>query len=770
VLGRGDTVKEKILVVGNGMAGIRFLESFLKIEPERFEITVIGKERYPAYNRMMLSSILQGETPLEDVVIYDMEWYVSQGICFFANETVVSILPASNQVKTDRGRKIPYDHLVIASGSSPYVLPVKGADLDGVMAFRTLQDYEELLSRAGRSRKATVIGAGLLGLEAAVGLVNHGFETTVVHHQPNVMNRQLDTYAAGLLQEELEAQGIRFLLNKRTKELQGNRRVEAIRFADGHSMETDLVLMSVGIRPNVDFARRSGLEIRKGIVVNDAMQTNLSNVYAIGECAEHGGVTYGLVGPIYEQASQLARTLSGIRGERYKGSTVSTFLKIRNIEAFSAGQVLETEETRTFKWIDPVRNIYKKIVTMNDSIIGAILYGDTTDANQISKMVLDQASVKEIPEYSMMPGESSGETTMLEVPDSTTICQCNGVTKGAITAAVHKEGLTTVDEIKLHTKASSSCGGCRGVVCDLLDACLNTEVQVTPSMCPCTSHTEQEIVEAIRGENLHDVKEVHQLFGWKDDGGCDTCRPALSYYLNGRSDEPSVSSSLLDDGTYAIVHKMGSGFATGEDLRSITSITERFNVPILRFTEQWIKLIGVQKEALPYVLEQLGAAGSSGDLSIRIHEGVEIGYKKVMQFIQLGKEFERRLGRLNLPEKVDITVSASFLIDFDTDLIVVYEGNHFEAHLKDNGESHLLFRVEEEVELIDQIGAFLQLYKLDAFYHERVQDWVSRAGLIQVREAIFDEEMFAGLRAYLDQYIENQVKQSDRTVMRSVER
>ncbi|WP_394173322.1 nitrite reductase large subunit NirB [Guptibacillus hwajinpoensis] len=764
-------MKEKILLVGNGMAGIRFLESFLKIEPERYDITVIGKERYPAYNRIMLSSILQGDTTLEDVVIYDMDWYTANGIRFLSDETVLSVHPGLNQVKTDKGRKLSYDHLVIASGSSPYILPVKGADKDGVMTFRTLQDYEEVLSRSGRYKKATVIGAGLLGLEAAMGLVHHGFETTVVHHQPNVMNRQLDTYAAGLLQEQLEAKGVRFALNKRTKELIGNRRVESIRFVDGHTLETDLVLMSVGIRPNIEFVKRSGLEIRKGIVVDDYMRTNIPNVYAIGECAEHRAVTYGLVGPIYEQASQLARTLSGLRGERYKGSTVSTFLKIRDIEAFSSGQVLETEETRTFKWVDPVRNIYKKIVTMHGSVVGAILYGDTTDAKQISQMVIEQAPVTNIPEYHVLSSDSTRDSGFLEVPDSTTICQCNGVTKGAITTAIYRDELTSVEEVKDQTKASSSCGGCRGVVCDLLEYCLNSGQAAPEPMCTCTTYSEQEIVEAIRVEEIQTLEEVHQLFQWKNAEGCRTCTPALTYYLGGSSDEnQQVSYSLLDDGTHALIPKTSGGFATAKELNRITSVIERFNIPIVRFTEDnRIKLMGVQEEVLPFVLESLRAVWSHRSLSIKIHEGNQTGYQKIMRFIRLREILEQKLERLELPEKVEITLSGSFLSNVETDLMVVQEGERFEGHLLIEGESLLLFSVEEEKEILGFIGAFLQLYKLDAFYREKVENWVNRVGVIQIREAIFDEVTFEGLHEFLSESLPDQIE-NDRIAVRSVER
>ncbi|WP_394173043.1 NAD(P)/FAD-dependent oxidoreductase [Guptibacillus hwajinpoensis] len=418
---------KRIVVVGAGMAAIRFLESLLSVKSFRFEIMIIGEERQPSYKRHLLSRVLQGEMRVEETLSHEQEWYQRNGIRFLMNEKVQSIDCNDQQVKTDRGRKVRYDYLVLATGSTPHLLPVKGVGKQGVRTFRTLEDCYALLENAHLYKKAAVIGAGVLGLEAAMGLVSLGVETTVVHHQPNVMNRQLDRLSAEMLQEELEERGVTFLLSKRTKEVLGNSQVEGIRFADGTILETDLVLMSVGIRPNIELARKAGLEVHRGIVVNDDLQTSMPNIFAIGECIEHREATYGATEPIYEHADSLARTLTGFLATGYQGSTVSTHLNIGGINVFSSGQVLETEETRTFQWIDPIRHVYKKIVTLHGRVIGAILYGDTSEAKHLKRLVQELAPVSSIPSNHLFRGEDISSHSTLKI-----------VTKKALSSRSHR--------------------------------------------------------------------------------------------------------------------------------------------------------------------------------------------------------------------------------------------------------------------------------------------------------------------------------------------
>ena len=412
-LKEGDSVKKRLVVIGNGLAGIQFLERLLSSKPSSFEVTVIGKE--PAYKRYLLSRVLQKEIPFEDVKLEDDGWYLKRGVRLFKNETVVTVDPLVRHVKTDRGRKITYDLLVFATGSNPHLLPVKGAGKEDVMTFRTIEDCMTLMNAPNHYQKAVVIGAGILGLETAMGLVQRGIKTTVVHHQPNVMNRQLDRLASEMLQEDLERMGIHFSLSKRAKEIIGTSHVEGVRFSDGTSLKADLVLMSVGVKPNIELAKKSGLDVHRGILVDDFLQTSDPSIYAIGECAEHRDMTYGLTEPILEQAEHLARTLAGYP-EPYTGSIMSTSLNIDNVNVFSSGHVLETEETRTFQWIDPIRHIYKKIVTLHGRVIGAILYGDTSEAALLAKLVNSLAPVSEIPSNQLFPEKKVTRSTLALVP------------------------------------------------------------------------------------------------------------------------------------------------------------------------------------------------------------------------------------------------------------------------------------------------------------------------------------------------------------------
>ncbi|MCA0172585.1 NAD(P)/FAD-dependent oxidoreductase [Bacillus sp. RAR_GA_16] len=404
---------KRLVVIGNGLAGIQFVERLLLKKSSHFEIIIIGNE--PAYKRYLLSRVLQQDIAVEKTELEDDDWYKQRGIRLVENETAVMIDPLSRQVKTDRGRKIAYDTLVLATGANPHVLPVKGAGKNGVMTFRSMNDCKVLMDASKHYRKAAVIGAGILGLETAMGLVHQGIDTTVVHHQPNVMNRQLDRLASEMLQEDLETLGMKFALCKRTKEINGEANVQSLTFSDGTSLEIDLVLMAVGVKPNVELAKKSGLEVHRGILVDDYLQTSDPSIYAIGECAEHRDVTYGVIEPILDQAEHLAATIAGCP-KQYHGSIPSTTLNISGISLFSAGQVLETDDTRTYQWIDPIRHIYKKIVTLHGHVIGAILYGDTSESAVLAKLVTRLAPVSDIPSNQLFPKERKRKTNLTLVP------------------------------------------------------------------------------------------------------------------------------------------------------------------------------------------------------------------------------------------------------------------------------------------------------------------------------------------------------------------
>lgn len=373
--------KKQLVLVGNGMAGVRAIEEILKISNEEFQITIFGSEPHPNYNRILLSKVLQGDTDVKDITLNDWDWYEENGIQLYTGEEVVKVDPESKTVITDTGRVQPYDELILATGSLPFILPLPGADKEGVTAFRDIKDTDIMLEASKTYKKAAVIGGGLLGLEAARGLLNLGMDVTVVHLAPYLMERQLDATAGRLLQKELEKQGMKFLLEKQTEEIYGETRVEGLKFKDGSTLEADLVVMAVGIKPNVQLGKDCGLPVNRGIVVNDYMETEVPNIYAVGECAEHRGIAYGLVAPLYEQAKVLAKKICGVETAPYEGSVLSTQLKVSGVEVFSAGDFNEDdgEDKKALKVFDEQDGIYKKIVLRGNQVIGAVLFGDSSE-------------------------------------------------------------------------------------------------------------------------------------------------------------------------------------------------------------------------------------------------------------------------------------------------------------------------------------------------------------------------------------------------------
>lgn len=352
--------RQKLVLVGNGMAGLRCIESIIMNNPNAFEITIFGSEPHVNYNRILLSTVLQGNTSFEDIKINDRNWYKKHNIQLFTGETVVKIERENRLLKTDKEREVYYDKLIIATGSVPFILPVTGVDKEGVIAFRTIEDCQKMIETSKQYTKAVVIGGGLLGLEAARGLLNLGMEVNVVHIAGYLMERQLDSTASILLQKELENQGMRFLLKKETMEIIGNDRVERVRFNDGTEVEADLVVMAAGVRPNIQLAKESGINTNRAIIVNDYLETSDPNIYAVGECAEHKGLVYGLVKPLYEQGEVLAKHICDIKSQGYQGSVLSTNLKISGVELFSAGQFLGDETTKSITAFDELDGIYKR--------------------------------------------------------------------------------------------------------------------------------------------------------------------------------------------------------------------------------------------------------------------------------------------------------------------------------------------------------------------------------------------------------------------------
>ncbi len=749
------------------MAGIRAVEEIISLSPEIFDITVFGSEPHPNYNRILLSKVLQGDTSVEDITLNDWNWYEENDITLYIEEKVISIDSINQEIRTDQGRIEFYDKLIIATGSLPFILPIPGVEKEGVTTFRDISDTNQMVKASQQYKKAAVIGGGLLGLEAARGLLNLGMDVTVVHLSSYLMERQLDLTAGKLLQQELEQQGMSFLLEKQTQEITGHERVEGLKFSDGNLLETDFVVMAAGIRPNTELAQKAGLHINRGIVVNDYMETSSANIYAVGECAEHKGMVYGLVAPLYEQGKVLAKTICGGDVRPYQGSVLSTQLKVSGVDVFSAGDFIEDEQKKSIKVFDEQDGIYKKIVLKGNQIVGAVLFGDSRDGNRLFSMIQKQQDVSEVEKISILQpisGQGSGSLVASMSADDI-VCGCNGVSKGTIVEAIQNQGCTSVDELKACTSASRSCGGCKPLVAELLQHTLGSEFDGAAqkeAICGCTSLSRDEVVEEIRAKGLSHTREVMNVLGWSNEEGCSKCRPALNYYLGmvnptGYVDEREsrfvnerMHANIQKDGTYSVVPRMYGGVTNADDLRRIADVVDKYNIPLVKVTGgQRLDLFGVKKEDLPLVWEELdmpsGYAYGKSLRTVKTCVGEQFCRFGTQDSMGVGIALEKKFEGLWTPHKVKMAVSAcprSCAESGFKDIGFIGIDGGWEIYVGGNGGTHLrggdlLYKVKTDEELMEITGAYLQYYRETANYLERTSAWIERIGIKNV-QAILD--------------------------------
>ncbi|ULT57008.1 nitrite reductase large subunit NirB [Neobacillus drentensis] len=685
--------KQKLVLIGNGMAGVRCMEEILTICPDGFDMTIFGSEPHVNYNRILLSTVLQGGTTLEEITLNDRNWYERHQIKLFTGETVVKIDTVKQVVITDKSQEISYDRLIIATGSIPFLPSIPGADKKGVTAFRTIEDCQTIMTTAKHFKKAAVIGGGLLGLEAAIGLLNLGMDVSVVHIGSYLLERQLDHTAARMLQVDLENQGMKFLFEKHTQEIIGDNRAEGLVFKDGTMIDTDLVVMAAGVRPNVQLARESGIETNRAILVNDFLQTSAENVYAVGECVEHRGRVYGLVKPLYEQGKIAAKHICGVDNQGYTGSVLSTQLKISGIEVFSAGKFHEDTLSKSIKLYDEVNRIYKKLVFQDHKLIGAVLFGDTRERPKLLDMIVSQQEVSDLEKTALLQSASETGYSVADMPFSELVCNCNGVTKGAIVEAVQQKGLTTVDQVKKCTKASGSCGGCKSVVTELVaylksDEC--TEVSKQKSMCSCTSLTEDEVVQELLQLGITTLIEAIEKLNWNTNNGCSICRPAINYYLGMIYPE----------------------YDREQGIDRIIMCIEEYNCQCDK--QRSLKLAAAFKKGLEFLavpcLLKIG-------VSTCMHNGADSTIKDI-GVIRTGLGWE------------------------------IYAGGS-SGRMIQAGE--LLAVVPTDKEAVQIIRGLIQYYRESAHYQEQIGQWLERMGLIHVREVLFDQELRQELVERLDE-------------------
>ncbi len=773
--------KQRLVVIGNGMAGCRAVEELLARDADRFDITIIGSEPRVNYNRIMLSPVLAGEKTFDEIVINDQAWYDDNGITLIGGDPVKTIERGNKSITTRSGKVIEYDKVLIATGSDPFIIPIPGNDLDGVITFRDLDDVDAMLTAAEKGSEneggghAVVIGGGLLGLEAAHGLSLRGMTVTVVHLMPTLMERQLDEAAGYLLRQELESRGQTILTSANTKTIHGvEGKVVGIELEDGTKVKADIVVMAAGIRPSTGLARSADLECERGIVVDDHMVTSDPDILAVGECVQHRGACYGLVAPLWEMCRSLADYLTD-QPCGYEGSVTSTKLKVSGIDLFSAGDFSGGDGSEDIVMRDAARGAYKRVVIRDNKIIGAVLYGDTSDGNWYFDLLKKEEDISDIRE-GLIFGQAfaSGGATLdpnqavAALSDDAEICGCNGVSKNEVVSCINN-GANSLDAVRSTCKASASCGSCTDLVESLLAITLGDDAVASgpATLCKCTSFTHDDVRRLILEKELKVIPQVLQELHWNSPDGCSACRPALNYYLlcawpgEYQDDEKSrfvnerLHANIQKDGTYSVVPRMWGGLTNPKELRAIADVVEKYDAPMVKVTGgQRLDIFGIKKEDLPDVWADLNAAGMvSGHAygkslrTVKTCVGSEWCRFGTQDSTGLGVKLEQMTWGSYMPHKFKIAVSGcprncaeATIKDFG----VICVDSGYELHIGGNGGmklrgTDLLCKVETEEQAMEICSAFIQLYREDAHYLERTAPWLERKGLEWIKSELFDD-------------------------------
>jgi nitrite reductase (NADH) large subunit len=757
------------------MAGMACVDEILKQKPD-FQITVLSEEPYYNYNRILLSSVLAGEKSVDDIYINSREWYEKNNLTLCLGAKAAEVDAKKKTVTTADGIVHEYDLLLLATGSNPFIPPIEGVNKEGVFTFRNMADTNNILEFCKTSKKAVVIGGGLLGLEAARGIANQGVRVSVVHLMDRLMDIQLDPVGGEFLKKEIEKMGIEVLLSKSTTKFMGNGRVEGLMFKDGSIIEADMVVVACGIRPNVELAKKAGLKVNRGIVVNDHMETSDPDIFAIGECVEHREKVYGLVAPLYDQGKVLAATITGNKGPEYKGSTLATKLKVMGIELFSAGDFKdEGEGKERVAYEDHAFGVYKKLVVQKGKIVGCILIGDARDANRFLEMIRKEERIGDKRKnllFEEAPDVAGSAKDVMALPDSETICGCIGVTKGVIVGAIQEKALKTLSDVKKCTRASTGCGTCSGLVEGILKAVCGTEFQEEKKdvLCACVPFAKSQLRGIIRSQEIRKVQDVLDIYG--NGTGCSSCKPALSFlvdevWLGDHVEDRSkrfindrVHANIQKDGTFSVVPRMRGGVTSPAELRKIADVAEKYKVPMVKVTgSQRLDLLGVKKEDLPKIWAELGMpSGHAYAKAMRMVKscvGTDFCRFGTQNSIETGIELERMFENLYTPAKMkmgcvgcprncaEATVKDIGLVGIEGGWQVVIGG----AAGKSVRAADILCAVKTTEEALEAAALFFQYYRENGEYLERTYDFVPRLGLETIRREtiLASEEVKKGL-------------------------
>ncbi|WP_406872229.1 nitrite reductase large subunit NirB [Aminobacter sp. P9b] len=781
---------ERLVIIGNGMAPGRMLEHLLEAAPGRYQVTIFNAEPRVNYDRIMLSPVLSGEKGYEEIIIHGDGWYIKHGITLYKGHRIVAIDRTAKTVTSDHGVTEPYDRLVIATGSVPFIIPVPGNDMAGVLSYRDLDDVNAMLLAAQSRAKAIVIGGGLLGLEAAAGLQSRGMDVTVLHVMPTLMERQLDPAAGYLLQKAVEARGIKVMTKANTKAIVGHGKVEGVELADGTIIPATLVVMAVGIRPNAAIAKDAGIDTNRGIVVDHGMRTSDPDILALGECAEVGGQVYGLVAPLYEMARVAAAHLAGEQTAGFVHSDTPTKLKVTGIDLYSLGDFADGDDREEIVLRDAAAGIYKRLVLRDNRVIGTVLYGETGDGAWFNDLKKKQTDISEMRDTLIFGQAYQGGSPLdpmaavAALADDAEICGCNGVCKGKITGTIAEKGLTSLDDVRAHTKASASCGSCTGLVEQLMTLTLGDSYNpaAVQPMCKCTDLGHDDVRRLIKAKGLKTIPEVMQELQWKTSCGCAKCRPALNYYLvcdwpdeyaddyQSRFINERVHANIQKDGTYSVVPRMWGGVTNANELRAIADVVDKFEIPLVKVTGgQRIDMLGIRKEDLPAVWSDLGKAGfvsghayAKGLRTVKTCVGSDWCRFGTQDSTGLGIRIEKFMWGSWTPAKLKMAVSGcprncAEATCKDVGVICVDSG--FEIHFAgaaglDIKGTEVLGLVKSEDEALEVIVALTQMYREQGRYLERIYKWAKRVGVAEIKRQVLDDA--EKRQAYYERFVFSQ--------------
>ena len=791
--------RERLVVIGNGMAGARVVEEILARDPNRFDITMFGSEPYGNYNRILLSNVLNGSQKMEDIFLNPLAWYEENNITLHVG-VKVTLIDRERQVVVGKPMRSdgvayglngieptaapieePYDTVIIATGSRPFVPPMDGMGKPGTYLFRTVDDCEKIAAYAKSCRKAAVIGGGLLGLEAARGLLTHGVEVTVLEAMPQLMGVQLDPDAGEMLKLSMEQMGVKVKLETITTHIVGAEHVTGLQFKDGSRLETDMVVVSTGIRPITEIATDSGLTVERGIVCDDQMRTTDPDIFAVGECAQHRGMVYGLVDPIWDQARTIADVLTGVQpGAAYVGSKLATKLKVMGVELASMGTTKAMEpDDEVVVYREPNRGVYKKMVIRGELLVGAILLGETDTAGVLTQMFSTETPVPQR-RADLLFGTSSGAPilSVFDLPDQAQICNCNGVPKGKIKEAITTGKCRSVSKVGVHTKAGTGCGSCKGLIMQLLEV-YGGEIQEDPSehyYVPGVALTKPELVGAIKDKHLTSVSAVfRELADGKEDPGSKVGLASLlkslwpgeyederdARYINDR-----VHANIQRDGKFSVIPRIYAGVTTAAELKRIAEVAEKYKVELVKFTGgQRIDLLGITKENLPKVWKDLGIpSGHAYTKSFRTCKscvGTDFCCYGLGNSIELATQIERRFQGVESPHKMKLATagcprncSEAYVKDLGA---VAIEGGQWEIYLGGAAGSSvrkgdLLCTVDSHEDVLKYMGRFIQYYRENGKYLERSYGFVERVGIEHLQDVLLEDSL--GICDRLDAEIE----------------